>query len=77
MEDQKEFSVFRRNKNVEQECDILLLAERWEELAVTRFHNQSLGTGDVLNQVQNVYNDFAQLTQSYQAHGGIKGVSPL
>ena len=29
-----------------------------------------MGFGTVLNQVQNVYNDFGQQTHSYQAHGG-------
>jgi hypothetical protein len=32
--------------------------------------NQRNGCENAARQVQNVYNDFAQLTQSYQAHDG-------
>lgn len=37
---------------------------------VTTWDNPLVGFGTVLNQVQNVYNDFGQRTHSYQAHEG-------
>jgi YD repeat-containing protein len=37
---------------------------------VTTWDNPLVGFGTVLNQVQNVYNDFGQQTHSYQAHDG-------
>ncbi|MCX7386392.1 MAG: hypothetical protein NTX48_06970, partial [Planctomycetales bacterium] len=39
-------------------------------LTVTTWDDPRVGFGTVLNQVQNVYNDFGQQTHSYQAHGG-------
>ena len=40
------------------------------ETAMILARNRFACLRNVLNQVQNVYNDFAQLTESYQAHGG-------
>ena len=37
---------------------------------VATWNNATVGTGTILNQVQNVYNEFGQQTNSYQAHGG-------
>jgi RHS repeat-associated protein len=37
---------------------------------VTTWDNPLVGFGNILNQVQNTYNDFGQQTHSYQAHGG-------
>ena len=37
---------------------------------VTTWDNPLVAFGTVLNQVQNLYNDFGQQTHSYQAHGG-------
>ena len=34
-----------------------------------------MGFGNVLNQVQSLYNDFGQQTHSYQAHGGSVNMS--
>ena len=45
---------------------------------VTTWNNATVGTGVILNQVQNVYNEFGQQTDSYQAHDGsvIVGTTP-
>ena len=37
---------------------------------LTTWSNHQIGVGVVLNQVQNVYNEFGQQTNSYQAHDG-------
>ncbi|MCX7386349.1 MAG: hypothetical protein NTX48_06750, partial [Planctomycetales bacterium] len=37
---------------------------------LTTWDNATVGSGTILNQVQNVYNDFGQQTHSYQAHAG-------
>jgi len=37
---------------------------------VSTWNNATVGVGVILNQVQNVYNEFGQQTHSYQAHGG-------
>ena len=37
---------------------------------VTTWDDPRVGFGNILNQVQNVYNDFGQQTYSYQAHDG-------
>ena len=37
---------------------------------VTTWNNATVGSGTILNQVQNVYNEFGQQTNSYQAHDG-------
>jgi hypothetical protein len=50
--------------------DILLFSGALWDLAMSNTRNDCDNASNVLNQVQNVYNDFAQLTQSYQAHGG-------
>jgi len=35
---------------------------------MSSWDNATIGSGSVVNQVQNAYNDFAQITQSWQAH---------
>ncbi len=42
---------------------------------VTSWDDPRIGLGNVLNQVQNVYNDFGQQTHSYQEHGGVVNTS--
>jgi len=37
---------------------------------VTTWNNATVGSGTILNQVQNVYNEFGQQTNSYPAHDG-------
>jgi len=37
---------------------------------ITTWNDPRIGFGNVLNQVQNVYNDFGQQTHSYQSHSG-------
>lgn len=37
---------------------------------MTNSHSQLDAVGNAAKHSQNVYNDFSQLTQSYQAHGG-------
>lgn len=41
----------------------------------TTWNNATVGSGTSLNQVQNVYNEFGQQTDSYQAHGGSVNIS--
>ncbi len=42
---------------------------------VTTWNNAAVGSGTILNQVQNVYNEFGQQTNSYQAHDGSVNVA--
>ena len=42
---------------------------------VTTWDNPTVGLGTILNQVQNVYNEFGQQTDSYQAHDGSVNIS--
>jgi RHS repeat-associated protein len=37
---------------------------------LTSYDNAAVGSGNVLNDVENVYNSFGQLTKQYQEHGG-------
>ena len=37
---------------------------------VTSYDNATVGSGNVVNEVQLAYNDFAQLTTEYQEHAG-------
>ena len=45
---------------------------------ITSYDDAAVGSGNVVNEVQNAYNDFSQLTAQYQAHGGAvnTGTSP-
>jgi len=47
-------------------------------MTMSSWDNATVGLGSVVNQVQNAYNDFAQLTQSWQAHAGtvVTGSTP-
>ena len=42
---------------------------------ITSYDNPTVGSGSVVNQVQNVYNDFGQLVTEYQDHGGVVNTS--
>ena len=42
---------------------------------LTTWSNHQVGVGVILNQVQNVYNEFGQQTNSYQAHDGSVNVA--
>ena len=42
---------------------------------LTTWDNATVGSGTILNQVQNVYNEFGQQTDSYQGHDGSVNVA--
>ncbi len=42
---------------------------------LTTWSSPTIGVGTILNQVQNVYNEFGQQTNSYQAHDGSVNIS--
>ncbi len=42
---------------------------------ITSYDDAVVGSGNVVNEVQNAYNDFSQLTAQYQAHGGAVNTS--
>jgi RHS repeat-associated protein len=42
---------------------------------VTSYSNATVGSGSVVNDVQRVYNNFGQLSNEYQAHGGAVNTS--
>ncbi|MDX1969447.1 MAG: RHS repeat-associated core domain-containing protein [Planctomycetaceae bacterium] len=48
---------------------------RGMKATMTSYDNATIGSGNVLNQCQFVYNDFGQLTTEYQSHSGTVNVS--
>jgi len=48
---------------------------RGMKATITSYDNATVGSGNVLNECQFVYNDFGQLTTEYQSHSGTVNVS--